>query len=64
MEMEEKRERKLCLKMWEEKKKVARCLKILPKIRAGHGSVQAGFGLFGHPTRDHWVWIFSTPNNQ
>jgi hypothetical protein len=28
--------------------------------RAGHGSVRAGFGPFGHPTRDPRVGDFST----
>jgi hypothetical protein len=30
--------------------------------RAGHGSVRAGFGPFGHPTRAHRVWKFPTRN--
>jgi hypothetical protein len=33
-------------------------------FRAGHGSVRAGFGLFGYPTRAHRVWRFSTRSKQ
>jgi hypothetical protein len=32
--------------------------------RAGHGSVRAGFGPFGHPTRDPRVWNFSIRKSQ
>jgi hypothetical protein len=31
--------------------------------RAGHGLDQAGFGLFGYPTRACRVWTFSTRDN-
>jgi hypothetical protein len=32
------------------------------RIRAGHGSVRAGFGPFGHPTRSPRVFKISTHN--
>ena len=33
-------------------------------FRAGHGSVRAGFGPFGHPTHAHRVWEFQTRDNK
>jgi hypothetical protein len=36
---------------------------LLGSNRAGHGSVRAGFGLFGHPTRACRVCKFSTRDN-
>jgi hypothetical protein len=32
-------------------------------VRARHGSVRAGFGPFGHPTRAPWVFEISTRNS-
>ena len=37
-----------------------RNFRLVYSSRDGHGSVWAGFGPFGHPTRAHWVWEFPT----